>query len=168
MHCAGYFHIATGLLEKVTQVQRSFLQNLNVSDNQVFLDYNFAPAKLRRNIAILGLFQKRLLGQCHPTFDRLLPWASDDNLRDFGHNKQLYIHWRQATQHCSLFGKFIFQMINIYNNLPQHVVDSTRFNSFQHLLTEIARSRCRNGDVSWASSFCARGSPDLNGPRLPT
>ena len=76
IHCGGYFHAATSLLDKVDQVQRSFLHHLQVSEQDAFLDFNFAPTILRRNIAVLGLLHKRVLGLCHRSFEDLLMWYS--------------------------------------------------------------------------------------------
>ena len=36
INCGGYFHAATSLLDKVDQVQRSFLHHLGVSEKDVF------------------------------------------------------------------------------------------------------------------------------------
>ena len=47
-------------------------------------------------------------------------------------------------------------MVDIYNNLPQHVVDSKNVSSFQSLLTKYARNRCREDDPNWQLTFCAR------------
>ena len=122
---------------------------------------------LRRNIAILDLLHKRVLGQCHPSFDRLLPWCDANTRRGFGHNKQLYDHSLEATQQPALYGKSIFAMVNIYNNLPQSVVDAASVSLFQTSLTQVARTRCQTGVEFWASSFCTRTreGPDLQGPR---
>ena len=60
----------------------------------------------------------------------------------------------------------IFAMIDIYNNLPQSVVDATSVSSFQNRLTEIARKRCKNLDPMWHLSFCRRNGPDLDGSVL--
>ena len=166
MHCGGYFHAATTLLDKVDQVQRSFLHKLEVSESSAFLDFNFAPTVLRRSIGILGLLHKRVLGQCHRSFDQLLPWYSQhfDTPRGFGHDKQLYGHWLEADQHRALFGRSIFAMIDIYNDLSQSVVDAKSVSSFQSLLTDMAKDRCRQETPRWEFSFCRRTGPDLNGP----
>ena len=71
-HCGAYFHAASGLLEKISQVQRSFLSKLGVTEQQAFLNFNFAPTRLRGDVAILGLLHKPVIGQTHPTFARLL------------------------------------------------------------------------------------------------
>ena len=165
LHCGGYFHAATSLLDKVDQVQRNFLNKLEVSESTAFLDFNFAPTVLRRSIGILGLLHKRVLGQCHGSFEQLLPWYSQyfGTPRGTGHNKQLYGHWLEASQHRALYSRSIFAMVDIYNNLPQKVVDAKSVASFQHLLTDMVKERCRQGIPQWELSFCRRTGPDLNG-----
>jgi len=111
---ARIFHVSTTLLEKIDEVQRSFVHKLGLTQQQAFLDFNFAPSCLRRNIAVLDLLHKRVLGQYHPTFERLLPCADRfDGFRDFAHSKQLYGHRLEVTHHRSLFGKCIFKMVDI-------------------------------------------------------
>jgi hypothetical protein len=148
----------SGLLDKIAQVQRSFLTKLDVTEKVAFLEFNFAPTGLRRDIAILGLLHKRVLGQSHPTFEKLLPFWSQrfDTPRGVGHNKPLYGHWVEATHHRSLYAKSIFMMIDIYNNLPQKVVDARSVTAFQRELTERARERCRADDPFWLSMFSSR------------
>ena len=154
-HCEPYFHAAKTLLDKIDQDQRHFLEQLQVSVDKAFLNYNFAPTKLRRNLAILGLLQKRILGLCHPSYDKLLPWYSQyfNDTRAGRHNKQLYGHWLEVTQHRTLFRNSIFGMIDIYNNLPQYVVDAQSVSYFQRLLTKMAKARSEPGEVEWESSF---------------
>ena len=57
-------------------------------------------------------------------------------------------------------------MVDLYNNLPQFVVDANSVNTFQSFLTEIARKRCRVDTPFWQLSFCRRHGPDLAGPRI--
>ena len=73
MYSGAYFHASVSLLDKIDQVQTSFLHKLDVSAKIAFLEFNFAPTVLRRNIAILGMIHKRVLGQCHSAFFKLLP-----------------------------------------------------------------------------------------------
>ena len=118
--------------KKIAHNQEQFLHEIGVTTAQTFLNYNFAPTELRRNIAILGLLHKRVLGLCHPSFERLLPWYTQrfETGRGFGHNKQLYGQWLESTQQTALFNKSVFCMVDIYNNLPQYVVDGFYFSDF--------------------------------------
>jgi len=154
----GIFHAATYLLAKIDHTQVRFLRELRLSAEQAFLEFNFAPPKLRRNIGILGMLHKRVLGLCHPSFDRLLPWYSSrfSEARGLGHSKQLYGHWVEVSHCRGLFSRSIFAMVDVYNNLPQQAVDAPTVTIFQKYLMHIARTRCQSEDVAWASSFCRR------------
>ena len=163
VNIGGYFHAASSLLAKLDHAQNRFLHELGLSAEHAFLEFNFAPPRLRRNIAVLGLFQKRVLGKCHPSFDRLMPWYSEyfpDDRRP-GHDKQIYTHWVEISAHHALYYRSIFVMADVYNNLPQHVVDASNVKCFQSYLTQIARTRCQQGDVVWASIFCRRVDEDI-------
>ena len=54
-------------------------------------------------------------------------------------------------------------MIDIYNNLPQYVVDAQSVKFLQRLLIKMAKNRCERGEVDWESSFARRAGPDLDG-----
>ena len=155
MNIGGYFHAAASLLAKIDAAQNRFLRELGLSPAQAFLEFNFAAPSLRRNVGVLGLLHKRVLGKCHPTFERLLPWYATrfSEPRGFGHTKQLYGHWVEITSHRDLFNRSIFAMVDIYNNLPQHVVDAKSVSAFQHCLMHTVRTRCQQGDAEWALSF---------------
>jgi len=155
---AGYSHAAPSLLEKIDDVHYRFLRDLEVSSSDAFLEHAFAPPSLRRNLGILGLIHKRVIGKCHPSFDRLLPWWTSkfSEPRGRGHNKQLYGHWVEISHHQAIFQRSIFGMRDVYNDLPQGVVDSPSVSSFQHSLTHIVRTRCQLQDADWASSFSRR------------
>ena len=156
VNIGAYFHAATSLLEKLDHAQNRFLHELGISAEQAFLEFNFAPPRLRRNIAVLGLLHKRVLGKCHPAYERLLPWYSErfPEAAPRGHNKKLYGHWVEVSAHNALFYRSIFAMTDVYNNLSQNAVDATNLKGFQQYLTQIARTRCQQGDVVWASLFC--------------
>ena len=134
------------------------MRELDISVEQALLKFNFASPQIRRNIGILGLLHKRVLGKCHPSFNLLLPWYSSrfDVPRGLGHDKQLYGHNVEVT-HCQvLWDRSIFAMTDVYNNLPQHTVDASSVKIFQQYLIHIVRTRCQQGDHNWLSSLCGR------------
>ena len=91
MHSGGIFHASDSLLAKIDETQRRFLRELSITEEEAYLQHNFAPSQLRRNIGILGLMHKRVIGECHPIFCKLLPFCSDSGQPGYpnGHNKQL-------------------------------------------------------------------------------
>ena len=154
----GIFHATCTRLAKIDREQDRFLRELGISAEFAFMEFNFAPPKLRRNIGILGLLHKRVLGLCHPSFERLLPWYSSrfEPGGGHGHNKTLYGHNCEVSHCPGLFARSIFAMVDIYNTLPQQAVDNPTVSEFQNYLNHIAHTRCQQGDAKWASSFCRR------------
>jgi hypothetical protein len=160
---AGYFHAAPSLLAKIDAAQSRFLHELDLTSVYAFMEFNFAPPSLRRNVGVLGLLHKRVIGKCHPTFERLFPWLADrfPGFRTHAHTKQLYGHSSEITSHQAIFNRSIFAMCDIYNDLPQNVVDADCVSSFQHMLMQTVRLRCQSNDADWASSFCRESGPDV-------
>ena len=158
VHNGAILHASNHLLERLDDIQSNFLHEIDVEEGTVFLKYNFAPPCLRRNIGMLGLLQKRVLGKAHPVFERLLPFHIDcfDRLRPGEHNRQLYNHFLKVHFQHSLFNRSVFGMVHVYNKLPQSVVESSSVSSFQRSLTFIAREACRRNEPKWKSSFACR------------
>ena len=59
IHNGAIFHAAKYLLDRIDAVQRHFLNELGTSESEAFLESNFAPPCLCRDIGILGLLHKR-------------------------------------------------------------------------------------------------------------
>ena len=135
-----------------------FLTELHTDEASAFLEFNFAPPTLRRNIGILGLLHKRVLGKSHPVFEKILPFFVQifGELRPGEHNKQLYNHFLETQYQPQLFRRSIFGMVHIYNSLPQNVVDCPCVSSFQTALTMIARQRCEDLHPRWQHTFSCR------------
>ena len=125
---------------------------------RVFLEFNFAPPGLHRDIGILGLLHKRVLGLSHHIFQRLLPFCCDvpGSYRQGNHDKQLYNHLQEANFQMSLFCRSIFAMTYVYNRLPQETVDCHNVTLFQRCLTKVARKACNDGDPDWSDLFSCR------------
>jgi hypothetical protein len=151
------YHAAAMYLDKLDRVQRSFLREVDLSEEQAFLEFNLAPLSLRRDIAAQGFLHKISLGECHPEFQLLFPPASQSQAHrhDTRHSR---VHTRalQDRVHGGCLGlmqRSLFAAVRVYNKLPQHIADRQDISGFQHDLTEIARSACRGGQENWQSMF---------------
>ena len=65
------YHAADSHLKDVDSVQDSFIRALGLSAESAFVDFKMPPLCLRRDIAILGLLHKVVLGIAHPEFAEL-------------------------------------------------------------------------------------------------
>ena len=67
------YHATTPHLNKLNAVQERFTNKLHLTTDSAFLNYNFAPLQLRRDIAVLGFIHKCYHQQQHP--DILALWG---------------------------------------------------------------------------------------------
>ena len=160
-HSAGLFHACTSLLNQFDQCQDNFLNKFHCNAAAAFLNNNFVPLTLRRNIAVLGLIHKRVLGLAHPAFSNVMPWDTGTSPEEY-HDKQLYDHSAEVKSQRGLYNRSIFGMIAEYNRLPQYVVNSQSVTAFQHELTKIAKARCKNGMTNWRFTFDLRYRGDAD------
>ena len=146
------------LLQKMIMCRTDSFANLVWIATLLFLNSIFLHRVFVGTLLFSAFFKSEFLGKCHPSFEALFPYWSDrlPVPRGHGHSKQLYGHWMETNFHRALYARSIFAMIDIYNNLPQHVVDAPSVSIFQSYLMQIARTRCQQHDADWASSFCRR------------
>ena len=52
-----------------------------------------------------------------------------------------------------MFSRSIFQMVLVYNRLPQDVVNIDSVSGFQACLTAMAKRRCEADAVNWRQTF---------------
>ena len=157
------FHAASSKLQKLDVILEFYLQFLNLDNKFNLLDFNMAPLKTRRNIAMLGFIHKVVLKEVHDDIIRLLPLANDvldkrSRLQQQRHDKQLFdrCDGRQSTLlHNSIFG-----LVRIYNCLPQKAVDQTTVSAFQSYLTSMVKEWCKTHD-NFADMFCPRTNPSV-------
>ncbi len=157
---AGYFHAAPSTLECIDRVQRRFLRRIGLTDEQALLDFRLAPLKVRREIGILGFLHRVILGQISGQISELFPraiprsssgWISGRIQGARRHDKQLLD--RITAESSDQMKRSIFGMVQCYNALPQHVVDSPSGKCFQRQLQQALVTRVREGYDGWRSVF---------------
>ena len=138
-------------LQRIDKMQRWFLHELDMTDTEAFVVYNFAPPSIRRRIGILGFLHKRVLEVCHPAMVKDLKLESVQAGRY--HTRTLESHWSEVNSHSRLFNNSLYMYILMYNRLPQEIVDCTSVSSFQKKLTKCAKDRAEQGNTNWRCSY---------------
>ena len=151
------YHAANTHLNIWDSLQRRFLHEIDLTDEEAFLRYNLAPLRLRRDIAVLGLLHRIQLGEAHNDFRTL--FAADvhqhtahtrRNVRR--HNRQFHEIWGKTDY----FNRSVFSAVRVYNVLPEYVVKANTVQAFQSLLTKDAKFACRSGLASWVGMYNAQ------------
>ena len=95
--CVGaIYHATDTTLQPLDNVRDSFVRHLGLDSRSAYLEFNLAPTKLRRDIAMLGFLHKVSLGDAHKDILCLFPPSPPSQEHGFNtrtsahrHNKQL-------------------------------------------------------------------------------
>ena len=64
------YHATDTLLSTVDRVQKTFLRRVGLTEEAAFLDHNLLPLSTRRDIAMLGVVHRTVLGEGPPHFQK--------------------------------------------------------------------------------------------------
>ena len=153
----GIYHATTTVLAPLDRLQTTFVHALNLTVEDAFLHHNLAPLCLRRDIAMLGFLHKVNLPDVHDDMLALFPPKAQTSYA--AHNKQLW-SLMQLSSECTFYPEMaqrsIFYLVHVYNALPQHVIDCKDITSFQHGLTELARTKLQHAQHDWHTFLSPR------------
>lgn len=147
------YHASNSVLIRLDDIQRHFLHAIDTSDVDAFLLHNLAPLGMRRDIAMLGLLHKCVLGEAHPQLIALFRPAElcvdrrSSRLNANLHTKQLMPYC--TGNHTEYMKRSLLGLVDVYNRLPQDVVDCVSVTSFQSHLTKIAKETCSTLRRDW-------------------
>ena len=124
------YHAAKTTLAGIDAVQRRFLRECGLSDEDALLHFNLAPLETRRDIAMLGLIHRSVLG-CGPRHfaNMFLPSPPSVSQK---HDKQLLSH--RSPRHLQILSRSALGLVDVYNLLPAQVVGQKSVASMQHEL----------------------------------
>jgi len=138
-------------LRRLDSIQRWYLRELNITDTEAFVTFNFAPPSMRRSIGLLGFLHKRALGVCHPAMYAALPPYTGSGANF--HDKALHPFTEEVNYQQRLCNRSLYAYIHIYNRLPQDFVDLPSVSAFQRKLTHIAKHRAKVDCQHWRQSW---------------
>lgn len=137
-HYGAILHATPTAFARLDRLQASFLEEMHLTPEVAFLEHNFAPPMLRRDIGILGFIPKRVFGHGHPALAVFLPFASSPSP---WHSKPL----ENFVNEVNLYFRSIFSMVHVINRLYQDLAEIPTVMKFPKILTQLARRRCANG-----------------------
>ena len=112
--------------------------------------FNLAPLEMRRDIGMLGLIHRTVLGkgpeQFRPLFERSIecnnPRGRESKLM---HSRQLKTH--RCGQYLDVLANSALGLADIYNLLPGYAAEVNEVCEFQSRLQELAREIAQKGDM---------------------
>ena len=130
-------------------MQNRFLRDVGVDDVTALVKFHLAPLPTRRDIAMLGLIHRTILGKGPSQFTDFLR-------RNPQHPTKLVDP--RVTLRSPLIKRSALGLVAIYNYLPYNIVCTKTVSAFQKGLQELIKSLAVTGHPQWS---------EVLSPRLP-
>ena len=153
------FHACDTHLRRIDSIQDNFLADLGIGELDVLFVFNLAPLAVRRQIAMLGVIHRSVLGLgpqqlaqffVRKTVSERYPTRGAARL----HDKQL-VDIRDGSflevQRRSALG-----LVWVYNRLPGDIVEAKTVSSFQGQLQDFIKARALDGCEDWQDTLNPR------------
>ena len=160
-HMLGYleyrtpavYHATKDVLKRLDNVQYRFLRDAGVDELNALFHFHLAPLSTRRDIALLGVIHRSVLGKGPPHFKQFFKRADVTAARR--HRFHL-VDVRGSKSTSNLIIRSAFGLIGVYNLLPELVVSAKSVKLFQHNLQDLVKERASQGCNNWADSLSPR------------
>jgi hypothetical protein len=154
-HLLGYleyrtpavYHATRDILTKLDRVLTKFLEDLGLSEVEALMNFNMAPLAARRDIAMLGLIHRTVLGKGPRHFKDHFKVASSGILLD---------PRESITGGGALMKRSALGLVAIYNLLPTASKSKRTVREFQTSLQQLLKDRANEGRDDWAKTLCPR------------
>ena len=154
------YHCTDKALDELDKVQRRFLRAAELTAKDALLLHNLAPLQTRRDIALLGLIHRTVLGKGPPQFQKWFYNEVDkankpNTLRNAKrHDKQLAD--LLGFGHAELLRRSFLSLVRVYNSLPQEAVNCKTVSKFQRWLQGVVKRKAEHDEESWETCLNKR------------
>ena len=162
---AAIYHACSSALEELQHVQDRLLEAAGVDRREALNSFHLAPLAARRDMAMLGLIHRTVLGLGPACFSKV--FHADVHARNESRSRHR-LQLKPLECHPSDFAlpgsrpadyieRSLFGLIHIYNMLPASIVESSSsVAAFQKNLQNLLLHRAMTGCHGWESTFCPR------------
>ncbi len=146
----GFYHASRTVLFQIDRVQLRLLRQLGLTEVEALQRYRLAPLPARRDMAMLAVLHRIVLGSAPSQLAQLFPFAPprtrpQSRLLNQRHNKQFV----QREFRTDTFKRSLFGCVVVYNLLPQAAVDTKTPKSFQRTLQKALLRAAEKGTDDW-------------------
>ena len=149
------YHAWRDVLGRLDNVQQRFLRDVGISDLAALMEFNLAPLSTRRDIAMLGLIHRTVLGKGPSHFRRHF-WLAGPTETAGRRNHCRHLMDPRMEIRGNLIGRSALGLAAVYNMLPEVIVMSEDVPSFQARLQRLVKGRANDGCDDWQSTLSPR------------
>ena len=155
---AAIYHACNTVLAPLDSFQDRFLSEIGVSDADALFHFNLAPLRCRRDIAMLGLIHRCVLGKGPDHFKTFFQISTNQarNTRSGSARHGRQIIDIRNRRFLEVERRSALGLIWIYNRLPEAIVSNDNVKEFQRNLQLLVKQRLLSGDPDWKNILSPR------------
>ena len=155
---AAIYHAAPSVLQCIDSIQSIFLHEIGVTKELALDRFNLAPLSSRRDMAMLGLIHRSVLGHGPSQFRSFFQPAGRPSHSHLTRYQARPRHGKQLADpidgsHTDYLKRSIFGLIGVYNDLPERVVICADVRSFQACLQRDLRTLAVQRSPGWELAY---------------
>jgi hypothetical protein len=139
------YHAKRELLNKLDRVQSRFLKDMGIEEDTALMHFHLAPLSARRDMAMLGLLHRTVIGRGPPHFREHLAIESGRRIRD-----------PRKDLKDPMVKRSVLGLIAVYNLLPWACRKTNAVSDFQCQLQQLLKNRLGDSCEDWAETLSPR------------
>jgi hypothetical protein len=139
------YHATRDILERLDNVQSRFLRDAGIDDVTALMEFNLAPLATRRDIAMLGVIHRTIIGRGPAHFKQHFRVEHDRRVHDPRVNCQSQLLSRSALG-----------LVAVYNLLASGIRSADSVKEFQTRLQTELKLRAEAGVTNWQQTYSPR------------
>ena len=153
----GLYHAASSTISSLDRVLSNFLRQVGVCDTDALMHFKLAPLSTRRDIAMLGVIHRTLLGGGPPQLRQFFRLDTSDvrrSARSKRHSRQIVSSF--GDRPLDMVKRSVLGLTQVYNLLPARIVACKSVSSFQGALQALLREQAVVERPNWPHLFSPR------------
>ena len=146
------YHSTRAVLDKLDAVQKRFLQDAGVDEVSALTEFHLAPLGVRRDIAMLGMIHRTVLGRGVPHLKEFFKRS----VSGAAHKHRLTLQDPLQDGRNSFLKRTAIGLIAVYSLLPPTLVAAASVASFQKGLQQLVIARAKAGCEDWPATLSPR------------
>ena len=153
------YHADSTTLAQLDKILGRLLRTVGISDEESLLHFRLAPLNTRRDMGMLGVIHRSVLGEGPQQFSKYFVRQSL-SVRPGGreaarkHDRQLVS--QRVGKFLDVLSHSVLGLVDVYNLLPQHVVNAPTVSNFQKRLQTLLMEMASTGEAGWKQLYCPR------------
>ena len=156
---AAIYHATATSLDRLDRVYSQLLRAAGLTKEEALLYFGLAPLNARRDVAMLGIVHRTVLGRGPKHFEKFFVLANQSShptgrLNSKGHEYQLQTY--RTGRYLDVVAHSLLGAIDVYNILPAYVVDARDVSEFQNRLQQILKIGAAECHADWTTMLSNR------------